>query len=79
MLKRIITGLIAQKYTPLNAAILGVFLHGKTAEIGSEYLGLEAFTASAIISYLPDAFLAIHQNDGIHQNDNIETKKNPST
>ena len=75
----IITGLIAQQYTPLNAAILGVYLHGKTAEIGSIDLGLEAFTASDIITYLPDAFLTIYDNDEVEEVNKFENKKNPST
>ncbi|MGV6844732.1 MAG: ADP-dependent NAD(P)H-hydrate dehydratase, partial [Lutibacter sp.] len=53
----IITGLMAQHYTPLNAAILGVYLHGLTADIGIVELGIEGFTATNIIDYLPDAFL----------------------
>lgn len=55
VLTGIITGLIAQGYTPLNAAIIGVFIHGKTAEIYTKKNPLETFIASDIIELLPKA------------------------
>lgn len=55
VLTGVITGLIAQGYTPLNAAIIGVYLHGKTAEIYTAKNPLETFIASDIIELLPKA------------------------
>ena len=57
VLTGIITGLIAQKYLPIDAAILGVYLHGKTAEMAMNTMVYETFTASDSIAYLSDAFL----------------------
>lgn len=57
VLSGIITGLLAQHYEPLQAAILGVYLHGLTADIAvAEDLTFETFVASNIIDYLPKAF-----------------------
>ena len=63
VLTGIITGLIAQGYTPLNAAILGVYLHGKTADIAIQNTGYETFTASTILDYLPNAILDIFEEN----------------
>lgn len=59
VLTGIITGLIAQGYEPLNAAILGIYLHGKTADIALPKIGYETFTASSIFEYLPIAILEV--------------------
>ena len=63
VLTGIITGLIAQKYTPSNAAILGVYLHGKTAELAMTSMVYETFTASDCIEYLSDAFLDLFKKE----------------
>ena len=57
VLTGIITGLIAQGYKPLNAAIFGVYLHGKTADIAIQNSPYETFTASTILDYLSNAML----------------------
>jgi hydroxyethylthiazole kinase-like uncharacterized protein yjeF len=54
-----ITSLVAQGYEPIEAAILGVYLHGLTADIGVLEMGFQAFTASDIIGYLGKAFLSL--------------------
>lgn len=59
VLTGIITSLVAQNYEPENAAILGVYLHGLTADIGVSETGYQAFIASDIISYLGKAFLSL--------------------
>ena len=51
-----ITGLIAQGYGCLEAAIFGTYLHGKSADIAMNDLVFETFTATDIIEYLPTAF-----------------------
>jgi len=56
VLTGLITGLLAQYYTSLEAAQLGVYLHGLTADIAIKDNMPEAcFTASDIINYLPSA------------------------
>ena len=59
VLTGIITGLIAQGYEPKIAAILGVYLHGKTADIALPKTGYETFTATTIFEYLAAAILEV--------------------
>lgn len=59
VLTGIITSLVAQSYEPITAAILGVYLHGLTADIALPKTGRHAFIASDIINYLGEAFLTI--------------------
>ncbi len=61
VLTGIITGLIAQGYKPLNATILGVYLHGKTADIYTENYPAETFVASDIVRLLPKAFESLNE------------------
>lgn len=57
----IITGLLSQSYKPLDAAVLGVYLHGLTADIAVRQTGVQAFTASMIADYIGQAFLRIEK------------------
>ena len=41
----------------MNAAIFGVYLHGKTADIAIQNSPYETFTASTILDYLSNAML----------------------
>lgn len=44
---------VAQGVPPLGAACLGVYLHGKAADLLKEQYGLSGFTASEVSDYLP--------------------------
>lgn len=57
VLTGIITSLVAQSYTPLDAAILGVYLHGLTADIAAPKMSCQAFIASDIIENIGNAYL----------------------
>ncbi len=57
VLTGIITGLIAQGYQPLNAAIFGVYLHGRAGDIAIENLGYQALTATKLIDAIGMAFI----------------------
>ncbi|WP_348823312.1 NAD(P)H-hydrate dehydratase [Flavobacterium aestuarii] len=59
VLTGIITSLLAQSYNPLDAAILGVYLHGLTAAIALPETGYQSFIASSIIDYLGKAYLSL--------------------
>lgn len=59
VLTGIITSLLAQNYEPINAAMLGVYLHGLTADIALPETGYHSFIASDIINYLGKAFLTL--------------------
>lgn len=74
VLTGIITGLVAQGYEQLNAAILGVYLHGKTADIGIQKTSIESFTASTIIEYISDAYIDLFIEDP--SNENLEDQQN---
>jgi ADP-dependent NAD(P)H-hydrate dehydratase len=59
VLSGIISSLLAQSYTGLEAALLGVYLHGLTADIALPETGYQSFIASDIIQYLGKAYLQI--------------------
>ena len=56
VLTGIITGLAAQGYTCRDACLLGVFLHGLTADIALPDFCRESFIASDVIQHLGKAF-----------------------
>ena len=58
-LSGIITSFMAQSYKPLDAAILGVYLHGLTADIAVPSTSYESFVASDISENLGKAFLSL--------------------
>ena len=60
----IISSLLAQNYTPEHATILGVYIHGLTADLALPETGIQSFVASTIIEYLGMAFLEIENNRG---------------
>ncbi|KAA5821450.1 NAD(P)H-hydrate dehydratase [Algibacter amylolyticus] len=57
VLTGIIAGLVSQGYNPLVAAIFGVYLHGKSADIAVEDFGYQSLIASHVIDYLGEAYL----------------------
>ena len=57
VLTGIITGLISQQYHPLVAAIFGVYLHGKSADIAVEDFGYQSLIATHVIEYLGETFI----------------------
>lgn len=56
VLTGIITGLLAQRYSPLDAALLGVFIHGLAGDIAAAELEYESLVAGDIVRYLGTAF-----------------------
>lgn len=59
VLTGIITSFLAQGYSPDQAARLGVFIHGLTADIALPKTGYQSFIASDIIKNLGKAFLSL--------------------
>ncbi|WP_306350250.1 NAD(P)H-hydrate dehydratase [Flavobacterium sp. '19STA2R22 D10 B1'] len=59
VLSGIITSLLAQAYDPIEAAILGVYIHGLTADLTVPETGYQSFIASDIISNIGKAYLHI--------------------
>ena len=62
VLTGIITGLLAQHYSPLDAAITGVFLHGLAGDSALQSQSKESMIASDIIDNLGNAFKKIKNN-----------------
>jgi len=59
VLTGIILSLLAQHYTPKDAAILGVYLHGLAGDLAAESMSAYCVTAGDIIEKLPAAFLQL--------------------
>lgn len=57
----IVTSFLAQGYSAEEAAILGVYIHGLTADSALPETGTQAFVASTIIAYLGKAFLEVER------------------
>jgi len=71
VLTGIITGLMAQGYEPKAAAIFGVYLHGRSADIALEDFGYQSLIASHIIEYLGEAYI-----DLFKQPEQVPSKEN---
>lgn len=57
----IILGLVAQSYSPQEACLLGVYIHGLAADIYAAENGLDAMMASDICESLPKAFKMLEE------------------
>jgi ADP-dependent NAD(P)H-hydrate dehydratase len=63
VLTGMISSLLAQSYEPISAAILGVYLHGLTANIAVPEIGYQSFIASDVIANIGKAFLSLESCD----------------
>ena len=61
VLTGIIVSLLAQNYSPVNASVTGVYIHGLSGDIAAKNLGQNALTASDIIRYLPEALKTLEK------------------
>jgi NAD(P)H-hydrate epimerase len=59
VLTGIITGLLAQKYPPLQAAIAGVFLHGLAGDLAAAYASEPSLIASDLIDFMGQAYQSL--------------------
>ncbi len=75
VLTGIITGLMAQNYSPLEATIFGVYLHGKAADVAVEDFGYESLIASHIIEYLGEAYLDLFKQIEEHSKEEQKGSK----
>jgi hydroxyethylthiazole kinase-like uncharacterized protein yjeF len=60
VLTGILTGLLAQGYDPVAAAIFGVYLHGLAGDLAAHELSMEAMIASDVTDHLGAAFRTLH-------------------
>lgn len=56
VLAGLLAGLMARGYSSEEAALLGVYVHGRAGEKAAEYYGEEAMNSSDIIDFIGDAF-----------------------
>ena len=56
VLTGMITGLLAQKYEPLEAAQIGVYLHGIAGDLSAEIHGQESLVASDLINMIGKSY-----------------------
>lgn len=56
VLTGILTGLLAQSYSTVEAAIAGVYLHGLAGDLVAREMGLNSLIAGDIVDFLPAAF-----------------------
>ena len=56
VLTGIITGLLAQRYSPLQAALAGVYLHGLAGDLAAALTSQPSLIASDLIDYLGQAY-----------------------
>lgn len=59
VLTGIVSSLLGQGLSPLDASILGVFLHGLSGDIAACKKGYHSLIATDIIEYLPEAYLSL--------------------
>lgn len=63
VLTGIVLGLLAQNYTPIEASIIGTYIHGLAGDIALDTQSYESLIASDIIEHLGKAFLTLHKFD----------------
>lgn len=61
VLTGILTGLLAQQYSPLQSCILGMYLHGRAGDLAAEKLSQESMLASDIVENLGAAFKSLQK------------------
>jgi NAD(P)H-hydrate epimerase len=61
VLTGILVALLAQGYTPIQAATLGVYLHGWAGDMAAERFAMEAMLPSHLIDCLGDVFLQLQR------------------
>jgi ADP-dependent NAD(P)H-hydrate dehydratase / NAD(P)H-hydrate epimerase len=59
VLTGLLTGLLAQGYAPVEAAIFGVYLHGLAGDMAARELSMDGMVAGDIVDYFGASFLTI--------------------
>ena len=63
VLTGVITALLCQGLAPLDAARLGVHVHGLAGDLAAEDVGQVSLMASDLLEYLPAAFQELAMDD----------------
>lgn len=59
VLTGILTALLAQNYSVLDAALIGMYVHGVAGDLAAKSLGTVSMNASDIIDNIPEAFISL--------------------
>jgi len=70
VLSGIITSFIGQGYEPINAAVLGVYLHGHSGDIAAEKLGHEGVVAGEIAKNVGRAIMDLFKREATEDDKN---------
>ena len=62
VLTGVIAGLMAQKVSSIDAAILGVYLHGLAGDISAETIGVRGLIAGDVLRAIPQALISLEEN-----------------
>jgi hydroxyethylthiazole kinase-like uncharacterized protein yjeF len=57
VLTGVITGLICQGYSEIEAVLFGVYLHGRAGDLALEEFGYQSLMAGNIIEYLAESYI----------------------
>ncbi|NDV15804.1 NAD(P)H-hydrate dehydratase [Muricauda sp. TY007] len=72
VLTGMITGLIAQGYSSVKAAIFGVYLHGLAGDLAVPSTGYEALKASILVEHIGNAYSELFRQPEMEQKDNAQ-------
>ncbi|MBA4744594.1 MAG: NAD(P)H-hydrate dehydratase [Muricauda sp.] len=70
VLTGMITGLLAQGYSSVEAAIFGVYLHGLAGDLAVPSTGYEALKASILVEHIGNAYSELFRQPEMEQKDN---------
>jgi NAD(P)H-hydrate epimerase len=63
VLTGVVLSLLAQQYKPLDAALIGVYIHGLAGDLACEEASEESLIASDIINYIGKAFSKVKKHE----------------
>ena len=72
VLTGMITGLVAQGYSSVEAAIFGVYLHGLAGDLGVSSKGYEALKASMLVEHIGNAYAELFRQPEMEQKDSAQ-------
>ena len=58
----IICSLMAQGLSPKDAAVLGVYIHGKSGDVAKAHVGEYGMSAGDLVKYLPQAIMSVENS-----------------
>jgi NAD(P)H-hydrate epimerase len=64
ILPGMIATFLAQGFSPLQSAMLGVYIHGLAGDLAKRYLGEISMIATDILNFLPQAFIVYSRKYG---------------